>query len=101
MQPVTSDAYPEEVLTALSEFRLQIKNTLYWWKQKKKCIWKSVNMLWPVPAADEPGVDVVRAYGPSPDRPELAVSSSVRGGEGGDVDGVTDRLIAGRVDHVA
>lgn len=43
----------------------------------------------------------MRAYGPSPDRPELAVTSSVRGGEGGDIDRVSNRLVAGRVDHVA
>lgn len=64
-------------------------------------ILKSVNILWPVPATDEPSVDIVGAYGPSPDGPELAVTSSVWGGEGGDVDGVSNRLITGRVDHVA
>jgi len=54
----------------------------------------------PVPAAEEPAVDVVRADGPPPHRVQLAVAPGVRGGEGRHVDGVADGLVARRVDHV-
>lgn len=47
----------------------------------------------PVPATDEPGVNVVWADRSSPHRPELAVPPSVRGGEGGHVDGVANGLV--------
>ena len=55
----------------------------------------------PVPAADEPGVNVLGADGAPPHRAELGVAPSVGGGERGHVDGVTDGLVARRVDHVA
>ena len=54
----------------------------------------------PVPAADEPGVNVVRADRPPPHRAQLAVPPGVRGGEGGHVDGISDGLVAGGVDHI-
>lgn len=54
----------------------------------------------PVPAADEPGVNVVGADGSSPHGAQLAVAPGVRGGERRDVDGVTDGLVTRRVDHV-
>lgn len=54
----------------------------------------------PVPAADEPGVDVVRANGPPPHGTQLAMAPGIRRGERGDIDGVTDGLVTRRVDHV-
>lgn len=54
----------------------------------------------PVPAADEPGVNVVRADGASPDRKQLNMCPGVGGGEWGDIDRVSDGLVTGRVNHV-
>lgn len=42
----------------------------------------------------------MRADGPPPHGAQLAVAPGVRGGERRDVDGVTDGLVARRVDHV-
>lgn len=55
----------------------------------------------PVPATNEPGVDIMGTHGAPPHRPELAVAPSVRRGERGDVDRVSDGLITRGVDHVA
>lgn len=54
----------------------------------------------PVPATDEPGVDVVGADRPSPHGAQLAVPPGVRGGERGHVDGVADGLVTRGVYHV-
>lgn len=54
----------------------------------------------PVPAADEPGVNVVWADWSSPHRAELAVFPSIRGCEGGHVNGVADGLVARGVNHI-
>lgn len=54
----------------------------------------------PVPAADEPGVNVVGTDGASPDRAQLDMGPSVGCGERGHVDGVSNGLITGRVNHV-
>lgn len=42
----------------------------------------------------------MRADGASPDRAQLDMGPGVGCGEWGDVDGVSDGLITGRVDHV-
>ena len=55
----------------------------------------------PVPGADHEAADVAHADGPAQHPGQLGVGVAVGGGEGRDVDGVADGLVARGVDHVA
>ena len=54
-----------------------------------------------MPGADHEAADVAHADGPAQHARKLRVRVAVGGGEGRDVDGVADGLVARRVDHVA
>lgn len=53
-----------------------------------------------MPGADYEISDIAEADGASQDVSQLGVRVTVGGGQGGHVDGISNRLVAGRIDHV-